>query len=273
MQSIFRKRLINRYSISSFTFFTFTLFISFFLSSSIIESIFLYDYSSGDLAGKGRLFLAKNYFSNATWELMVFDSMYYSLFIFTLPATLPVIQFYNEGRGYLLYTYGRVKNYKRMLYKTILLYSFISGLCFACPQLIFYIFTAWFNPNYVNENLGIFKSVSAFLPANDAISYFIYVCFIVNFLFGFIYGFFACAVALWTEKAYFVVLIPFVYYLVLSNLAASFHLELVSPLLGILYNSYSDVSISQISVPLLIPLLMGILLIMLHLRKGDKFGI
>ncbi|MEH7464897.1 hypothetical protein V7166_23485, partial [Bacillus thuringiensis] len=88
MNNIIKDRFINKYSIGSFIAFLLIVFFSFFVSSSIFESIFLYDYSKGDLAGKSRFFLAENYlFKSSTWELMTFDSMYYSLFLFTLPAT------------------------------------------------------------------------------------------------------------------------------------------------------------------------------------------
>ncbi|KUH44108.1 hypothetical protein M2E15_5533 [Bacillus mycoides] len=274
MNNIIKDRFINKYSIGSFIAFLLIVFFSFFVSSSIFESIFLYDYSKGDLAGKSRFFLAENYlFKSSTWELMTFDSIYYSLFLFTLPATFPIIRFYNEGKGYFVHAYTRIKNYKRSLLGVILQYSIISGLCFAGPYLLFYLFVACFNSNYINSQIGLLNSINSYISFNNAIVYFVVICFVVNFIFGSIYGFFACTIALWTEKVYFIVLIPIIYYLVMSNIAAAFNLELISPLVGILYNSYSDVSLYQVIVPLLIPLFIGIVLIFLHFKRGDKFGV
>lgn len=209
----------------------------------------------------------------STWDLYAFDGLYYSLFLFTIPATLPIIQFFNEGKGYFIHSYSRIVHYKRTLVKAITQYACVAALCFALPYAVYYSIVATFNSNHLDSDIGILESIGLLNVEHNAVLYFVGVGFMINLLFGFTYGVLASALTLWVEKAYFILLIPLLYYLVASSLTVSFQIPILSPLIGITYNGHSGLNLLHILVPLILPLLIGVTLIVLHFKRGDKLGV
>ncbi|GEM_PF-5753525 len=270
MKKIEQLRLFNKYTLTSCIFLICILFISLFFSSGMYYWIFVADFQTeSDLIGKNpreTVLMMLNQLRG--WELYIDFATRYTIYFIPIFPLLPILQFYNEKKGYLSYASIRMKNFKKHMLHNIIKYAVISGLCVVLPYIVFFSIGNIFMIDHIST-IGNYLDIlgPSFYNNHPFLSY-IFITFSIYFAIGFTFGISGIAIALWTDKSYLIIVIPIVYYIVIGNLAEAFNLPLLNIMHSVtafntLYNTF------EIFVPLLLPLILSITLILYKYKKGD----
>lgn len=274
MKKIDRLRFFNRYVFTSILLLLIALLVSWFYVSDLFYWYFLADFENdADLVGQNKKEAVSIMVAQImNWEIYIQSAMTYTLYLLPLFSVLPVVQFFNERKGYLKWATVRMKSYRRYLYTTVLKYAVISGICTSLPFIVFFTLGNLFLIDNLDDIGNFGKFLGENFYANHPYVFFLFMSCTIYFAIGFTLGLMGCAITLWFDKKYLLVTIPIIYYLVIGNIAEAFNL----PLLNIIHSviAYNTLfSTGEIFVPLLLPLLISIGAIFYHERRRANFDL
>ncbi|WP_062197955.1 hypothetical protein [Massilibacterium senegalense] len=271
MKRIDRLRFINKYTLLSMLLLFSSLVLSWFFSSEIYYWLFIADFQNEpDLIGLDpRETVLKMLNQLRSWEAYIDFATRYTIYFFPIFPLLPIIQYYNEKNGYFNYASIRLKNFKKYMFTTILKYSCISGLCVTITYIVYFSIGNLLITEHL-DYVGNFAHIFGESFYNDhPFLFYLFMATTIYFAIGFTFGMMGIAVAEWTEKSYLIIVIPLVYYIVIGNLAETFHLPLLNIMQGVVaYNTLFQTY--EIFVPLIIPLILSVGSIVYRYSKGDS---
>lgn len=268
MRTIDKIRIHQPYFYISMVILLLILGVSWFFESYFAEVMFFMDYSAPDLSG---IMNAKSMLlgSILTWERFIDASMRYVVNIFPLFSILPVIPFCFERQTYFVFGAARFTDYCRELYYAILKYSIWGGICISAGFSIYFSVASFFMVPTIND-IGGFSSI---LPpdfySQHPYLFFMFLSVSIYFAVGVVFAGMACAIALYTDKEFYMLAIPILVYIGDSYLGYTidFLPFKISESVCAFNTLYST---GQIFMPLLPLAIVDIFLIVLGVRKRGK---
>lgn len=272
MNRISKYRIFNSCVIMSIGGLLLVLLISWAFNSSFMEVMFFMDYGAEDLEGtvkeiRHALLFNTNIF---TWEMYIDSAMWYLVNFLPLFAVIPVIPFLKEKKSYFVYGSNRFKSYIKTQIFTILKYGLVSGLCISVAfSLFFTIGLAYMVPSisYIGEYTSIFPEN---FYGEHPYLFFMFMTWSIYFAFAFVFGLMASGVSLWTEKSYYVLLFPMVYYLASNYLSALFLGLLPIHLSACVIAFNTNYSTFKTFVPLVLPAVISVVMIATGIRNERR---
>ncbi|HEX6593989.1 MAG TPA: hypothetical protein VF095_05305 [Bacillota bacterium] len=273
MKRIEKFRLINKYTIGAMGLLLISLVVSWFFTSEMFYWLFQADFQKEpDLIGQDREATIQAMLGQINnWEMYIDFAMRYTIYLFPIFALLPIIQFYHEKNGYFSHAFVRLKNYRRYMVTTIVKYSLISGLCITIPFIIYFSIGNMMIMDHL-QDIGNYDIIFGENFYDDhPFLFFLFLATSIYFALGVTFGFMGCAVVLWTDKKYMVIVIPMVFYLVIGNLAETLGLPLLNVMQSVvafntLYTTF------EIFIPLILPVIASFSAIIYKQMRGDYLG-
>lgn len=270
MKTITKYRLFNPYVLLTiFTLFA-SLLISWAFESEFINILFFMDYHAEDLIGNPSEIRRAFLWQIATWEVYIDTAMSYLVHFMPIFASLPILAFSKELQSYFDHGRTRFSSLTKEKWKGVLSYSFIAGLSISLAFTLFFLIGSFYMIPSI-ENIGGFASIFPNNFYNDyPLLFFLFMTWTAYFGFGFSFGFLACGIAIWTEKNYYILLIPMLYYFIANYISAMFfgllplHVSAVIVAFNTLYGT------SETFVPLFPILALGILLVASGIKKTSR---
>lgn len=242
--------------------------VSWFFESYFAEVMFFMDYNAPDLVGiaDAKSILLK---SVLTWERFIDASMRYVVNIFPLFAVLPVIPFCFERKIYFIFGAARFHNYGRELYCAILKYSIWGGICISVGFSIYFSAASLFMVPSVNDIGGFSSIFPTDFYSNHPYLFFLFLSVSIYFAVGVVFSGMACAIALYTDKEFYMLTLPILVYIGDSYLGYTidflpFKISESVCAFNTLYTT------GQIFIPLLPLAIIDILLIVFGVRNRRK---
>lgn len=276
MKLITKKRIFNIRTIIAVLALPLVMIMSFLIQSSWFDIMFFDNFS--DIPAE-EVSVAKDMLINQLldWNIYHIHSNMYTPLFYPLFATLPVIFASYECKGYLQYIFSRNTSYKKTMISRCMKYALTSGFAMMTGYWIFIIFGAIIGLSNPEYDCGMLMDFFPDIMINHPVFGGMIHGFTVYFIFGLVFGLFAAAISINTEKGFLIILIPHIYYLLVGNVLSAiynmtgvFLFQQFSPwysvtVTGQNYSQWYSVYYSLIPV-----LLLSIILIIRRLKNETK---
>jgi hypothetical protein len=206
-------KIRNRYMLLTMICLGGGLTISWLFASGFLEIMTL-DYNAPDLVGTKQEIMRSFIGQISTWERLVDSSMFYLINFIPVLFILPTLGLFAEKNS--LYVFGRHRysSFKKAIYKDVIQYVLLSSGTVVFSFLLFYSIGGIFVYPSI-ENIGGFASV---FPENFYMNhpylFFVFMVCTIYFSLAIVFSLLACALILWTDREYKVILlIMFIYFL------------------------------------------------------------
>ena len=274
---IFRQRFFNRYLILSACLLFITLFLSFALQTGYFKVLFFFKPSPEFETQEAYMTF------HFSLDMYIENGVRYQQLIAPLIISFSALHFLTEKTGYFVNIYGRVKNYRTTVIKSVFCHAAASALYLFGAYLVFFLLgkvvafgpifenpvmhymSDIFGPNFYEEHYSLFYLIDGFIKFG---------------VFPFFYSIFCMSVAFVTEKKYLFVLLPTLYFFMMSVAMAA----LPKNIFGFSNNYLAPAHVFAIQAAvyppfytaftgLIIPLVIAVILITCRLKGREKFAV
>lgn len=207
-----------------------------------------------------------------SWELFLFDGIYYIGNIFPIFAIITAMPFWNEKNTFYIFAANRLKNKKHSMLKAVLSYGFMGG---AAISLGFFLYVC------VGEYFCIptLKSISGFESIFNYSLYFehpfLFMCFMIftiYFLLGVGFAVMTCGVIMLSDNRITAIVFPLFVYVVGSYIGNGLGLNIlqISSCTAVFCTENTT---GQCFIPLISVAIIDLVLILIGLKKNEEVTI
>ncbi len=257
------------------------LFIFFFVSSGLFDVTIGFNSSALDISDNASSVQQKLIRQILTLDNYT-DVLGFSSTVIPIMIFFSVTCFFDEINSLFIYEYNRVSNSKKLIIHTLLFYSFLNAVVVYILYLIYFLIGYIFIGNNIEIPRNAFDGIFGAGFGNYPI-YFVVEAIIPYFIGTLIYTFFACAVSFFVNHKYQCILIPIIYYwgsyiLIefirsfmtpqLASIFVKFQPMFIYGYQSYIYENPSILTVINVLDSLLLPLVIGIILLIIKLKKG-----
>lgn len=267
MKKINLFRIKNPYFFISLFSLIFCLGVSWFFESNFAEIMFFMDYNAPDLTE-----LTKSEYQNIFlesimhWEIYIDSAFRYIIYFFPLFAIIPTIPFLRERRSYFVFGASRFRSYNKNLIRSLLVYTLEGGFCICLAFVIYFSIGSFFMTPALVDISGFASIFPEGFYSKYPYLFFIFMSTTIYFLIGCVFAGLSCSIALFTDKEFYVMLIPILIYILQYYTYSIFKIHLFHiPASVIAYNSpYTTL---ENFIPLIPFVILNVLLVLIFLRR------
>ncbi len=252
-----------------------------YLMGSDLWSILNFDVNAPDLLpGMGEEARRQLLAQALNIDTFISEGMQFYIFICGILPSLAVLRFFDEKETILKNTYLRTGHYKREMIRTFSVYSVIAGAATALPYYLFYILNlivgnqSFENCIYNGHEISfhLFDDIFGYSVFKENMTLFYGLFGIVLFLFGVAYGFLALCSTLVLDRKYQVLLLNFAVVVIPGVIFINFDLSQFSPFYTLMgfSDEYSSSTWGNL-LPLILPVVLGILMLIFHRKQRAGF--
>ena len=263
-------RIKNPYFFISLLALLLCLGISWFFESTYAEVMFFMDYNAPDLAS-----FTKNEIQSImlegilSWEMYIDAAMRYIVYVFPIFAIIPTIPFLKEIKSYFVFGAARFQNYNQKIIRSLLIYILEGGLCISLAFVIYFTIGKFFMVPTIHDISGFASIFPEGFYSEYPYLFFVFMSLTIYFSIGCVFAGLSCAIALFTKKEFYIILIPISLYILEFYLSGILNLHLLQvPTSVIAFNtSYSTL---ETFIPLIPLMILDILLVFIGLKRRKK---
>ena len=160
---------------------------------------------------------------NLNWNTYHIQSNIFTPLFYPLFATLPIVFFSYENGDYLQYIFTRTQKYRSTILSKCFMYASLSGTILSMGYLIFVFVGLILKLSPPEYDTGMLMNFFPNLMIENPILGGAIHAMTIYFVFGFVFGLFASAIAINTSKSYFILVVPHAYYLIIGNILSAFY--------------------------------------------------
>lgn len=276
MKQITQYRVFHKYRLLAGLLFLAGLLIAWFFLSGLYNFTIGFDKTSPEYLYYGRQMQQELIASTLEdYDLFVTSTYDFTTIMTPVFAAALSIQFIKEKKGLFPYSFTRRGKKLPILAKSLLSSAlltaavlFLAYVLFCCVGLLF--------RNPATDGVYGQRTVFNFLFGSNFYARHIFIYFLLEgfvkfFIFPFVYSLFACCVAFWTDKTYYCLVVPVVYYFFFSIVfGAGLGVQPLAPTFTMGFSSYGITQPFTALLPLVIPMAFCAVSLARACKRGEQ---